>query len=416
VVAHASCRTQPTVSTVSALDPVFAAIPAGDLPSSIILRTGRASRQVDRVGRSRRPRCSRHPGRLPITAGALAVSQAAAALLRHVSRSDDRRGSSIAGRVLWRLRRWTMIPASGGRQPLRPSHRGTRRPFTRVRPAGTSSKLMKQVLQDRNGLTVVRDVPPPPCLPGSVLVRNAYSVISSRTERSRVELAQKSLLGKARERPDLVREVIVRARREGIRTTPDAIRRRLADETPVGYSSPSATSASSTAPSTGPSPASTRSSSASGRRSTSTRPISSTTAPPAPGRGDEDLRSHCGLAPALLLPRRDRRVAARGAEKRPGPCLEGRQALLAECLRRLPDGVPVLLRADEGFFGQGFLAELESKAVTYAVGAPLIASLKQRIELAPFPLTPTSRLLLLSLWYQSLLLVGLGNASRTRRG
>jgi predicted dehydrogenase/threonine dehydrogenase-like Zn-dependent dehydrogenase len=96
---------------------------------------------------------------------------------------------------------------------------------------------MKQVLQDRNGLTVVRDVPPPPCLPGSVLVRNAYSVISSGTERSRVELAQKSLLGKARERPDLVREVIARARREGIRTTRDAIRRRLADETPVGYSS-----------------------------------------------------------------------------------------------------------------------------------------------------------------------------------
>src|SRR5918995_5792725 len=96
---------------------------------------------------------------------------------------------------------------------------------------------MKQVLQDRNGLTVVRDVPPPSCLPGSVLVRNAYSVISSGTERSRVELAQKSLLGKARERPDLVREVIARARREGIRTTHDAIRRRLADETPVGYSS-----------------------------------------------------------------------------------------------------------------------------------------------------------------------------------
>ena len=31
---------------------------------------------------------------------------------------------------------------------------------------------MKQVLQDRNGLTVVRDVPPPPCLPGSILVKN----------------------------------------------------------------------------------------------------------------------------------------------------------------------------------------------------------------------------------------------------
>ena len=96
---------------------------------------------------------------------------------------------------------------------------------------------MKQVLQDRSGLTVVREVPPPPCLPGSLLVRNAYSVISSGTERSRMTLARKSLLGKARERPDLVREVITRARRDGIRTTGQAVQRRLRDETPVGYSS-----------------------------------------------------------------------------------------------------------------------------------------------------------------------------------
>ena len=96
---------------------------------------------------------------------------------------------------------------------------------------------MKQVLQDRNGLTVIRDVPPPACLPGSILVRNWYSVISSGTERSRVELAQKSLLGKARERPDLVREVVARSRREGVRTTAQAIRRKLREETAVGYSS-----------------------------------------------------------------------------------------------------------------------------------------------------------------------------------
>jgi predicted dehydrogenase len=96
---------------------------------------------------------------------------------------------------------------------------------------------VKQVLQDRNGGTVVRDVPAPPCPVGSVLVANAYSVISSGTERSRVELSQKSLLGKARDRPDLVREVIARGRREGIRATGAAVRRKLAEETPIGYSS-----------------------------------------------------------------------------------------------------------------------------------------------------------------------------------
>ena len=86
---------------------------------------------------------------------------------------------------------------------------------------------MKQVLQDRSGTTVVRDVPQPACPPGSMLVRNAFSVISSGTERSRVELSQKSLLGKARERPDLVREVINRARREGIGATRAAVKQKL---------------------------------------------------------------------------------------------------------------------------------------------------------------------------------------------
>ncbi len=96
---------------------------------------------------------------------------------------------------------------------------------------------MKQVLQDRRGHTVVREVPRPDCAPGSVLVQSAFSAISPGTERARFELSQKSLLGKARERPDLVRQVIDRARREGIGSTFHAVRRRLEGETAVGYSS-----------------------------------------------------------------------------------------------------------------------------------------------------------------------------------
>lgn len=96
---------------------------------------------------------------------------------------------------------------------------------------------MKQVLQTRTGLTVVREVPAPPCAPGSVLVRNEFSVISAGTEGSRVALAQKSLLGKARERPDLVRTVVDRARREGFRSTRSAVQRQLNQESAAGYSS-----------------------------------------------------------------------------------------------------------------------------------------------------------------------------------
>lgn len=61
----------------------------------------------------------------------------------------------------------------------------------------------------------------------------------------------------------------------------------------------------------------------------------------------------------------------------------GARRFLGECLRRLPAGARLFLRADEGFFGQAFLAELERKEITYTVGAPLIASVRTRIGEIP---------------------------------
>jgi Transposase DDE domain group 1 len=58
----------------------------------------------------------------------------------------------------------------------------------------------------------------------------------------------------------------------------------------------------------------------------------------------------------------------------------GATRFLDECLRRLPVGARVFLRADEGFWGQDFFAELKRKQITYAVGAPLIASVRGRIS------------------------------------
>lgn len=96
---------------------------------------------------------------------------------------------------------------------------------------------MKQVLQDRKGATVVRSVPSPPCPAGGVLVRNEFSVISAGTERARLELSRKSLIAKAVERPEVVRQVVKRAQSEGLRSTTLAVRRQLATETAIGYSS-----------------------------------------------------------------------------------------------------------------------------------------------------------------------------------
>jgi hypothetical protein len=78
---------------------------------------------------------------------------------------------------------------------------------------------MKQVAQrPRDGTISVIDVPLPALRPGWVLVANRASLISAGTERSKVELGGKSLLAKARARPDLVKKVVDKARAEGVRS------------------------------------------------------------------------------------------------------------------------------------------------------------------------------------------------------
>src|SRR5512146_1032195 len=97
---------------------------------------------------------------------------------------------------------------------------------------------MKQLLQNmRNGETRVVDVPAPTPQPGEVLVRTAASLVSAGTERTLVEFAEKSLVGKARSRPDLVRQVLDKARREGLLSTIEAAFNKLDQPMPLGYSS-----------------------------------------------------------------------------------------------------------------------------------------------------------------------------------
>jgi predicted dehydrogenase/threonine dehydrogenase-like Zn-dependent dehydrogenase len=97
---------------------------------------------------------------------------------------------------------------------------------------------MKQVLQHaRTGEIAVTDVPAPKALPGCVLVRIAASLVSAGTERASYEFASKNLLRKASARPDLVREVINKVRRDGIVSAVAAVRSRLDQPSAVGYSS-----------------------------------------------------------------------------------------------------------------------------------------------------------------------------------
>jgi predicted dehydrogenase/threonine dehydrogenase-like Zn-dependent dehydrogenase len=96
---------------------------------------------------------------------------------------------------------------------------------------------MKQVVQPLAGGPVeVLEVPRPVIGPAEVLVRTAASVISPGTERAVTALARASLLAKARARPDLVRQVIRKARAEGVTATGRTVRDRLAGDLPLGYS------------------------------------------------------------------------------------------------------------------------------------------------------------------------------------
>lgn len=96
---------------------------------------------------------------------------------------------------------------------------------------------MKQILQNLGtGELTVSDVPPPVIQRQRVLVRTAASLISAGTERMTIALGRKSLIGKARERPDLVKQVIQKAKTEGLLHTFEAVRARLDKTNALGYS------------------------------------------------------------------------------------------------------------------------------------------------------------------------------------
>jgi predicted dehydrogenase/threonine dehydrogenase-like Zn-dependent dehydrogenase len=96
---------------------------------------------------------------------------------------------------------------------------------------------MKQVLQNnKTGQMTVADIPTPIAQKGRVLVRSSASLISAGTERMAVDEGRKSLIERARERPELVRQVLEKAKNEGFLKTFNAVRSKLGSSTALGYS------------------------------------------------------------------------------------------------------------------------------------------------------------------------------------
>ncbi|MEU3249818.1 bi-domain-containing oxidoreductase [Streptomyces sp. NPDC006997] len=96
---------------------------------------------------------------------------------------------------------------------------------------------MKQVVQNyKSGELALLDVPVPGCKPGGVLVRSAYSLISTGTELMKVSEAGMSMLGKARSRPDQVAKVLQSVATNGVPATYRKVMGKLDSYTPLGYS------------------------------------------------------------------------------------------------------------------------------------------------------------------------------------
>jgi len=97
---------------------------------------------------------------------------------------------------------------------------------------------MKQLLQNmKTGETQVAEVPVPQPGQGMALVQTAASLVSAGTERMVVAFARKGMLGKAQSRPDLVRQVLNKARLEGLLSTYEAAMNKLDQPMALGYSS-----------------------------------------------------------------------------------------------------------------------------------------------------------------------------------
>lgn len=96
---------------------------------------------------------------------------------------------------------------------------------------------MKQLIQNfKTGELYVDELPLPALSSGMVLVENEFSLISAGTEKGTVKVAQSSLLGKAKQRPDLVAQVLQNIKKEGLMATLEKVRTKLDSLKALGYS------------------------------------------------------------------------------------------------------------------------------------------------------------------------------------
>lgn len=91
-------------------------------------------------------------------------------------------------------------------------------------------------MQDLNtGMTRLSEIPCPRPGRGQLLIRTVRSLVSAGTERMLVDFGRASLIDKARQQPEKVRQVIDKIRTDGLAPTIEAVRAKLDAPMPLGY-------------------------------------------------------------------------------------------------------------------------------------------------------------------------------------
>lgn len=96
---------------------------------------------------------------------------------------------------------------------------------------------MRQLIQNlKNGATVLEEVPVPAVQPGRILVRTHRSLVSQGTEKMLLDFGKAGWIEKARQQPDKVKQVLEKIQTDGLKPTLDAVRSKLDQALPLGYS------------------------------------------------------------------------------------------------------------------------------------------------------------------------------------
>lgn len=95
---------------------------------------------------------------------------------------------------------------------------------------------MKQILQDMaKGNSTIVEAPSPQVSKGNLLINTTVSLISAGTERMLVDFGKANVVQKARQQPEKVKMVMEKVQTDGLMTTVDAVKSKLAQPLPLGY-------------------------------------------------------------------------------------------------------------------------------------------------------------------------------------